>query len=625
MIDDARMNPSPSSDVPGASTFAENLLAETRTATKFGEVLGLHRKRMRAQREGHWRGEGLPIRIGIVGGCTLRPLADLIEHFVAVYAAAPVEVWCGDFDSYVSEVLDPESELYAFKPNVVLILPSESRCRFTGSLNADIEEQEAHANAMVDEILGLCKVAHEHTGAEIVLANFRLPGSYDPGPLRQSSLAFPYGYRKYVNARLGRKAPRYAHILDVEFVANRLGTAASADIRTWFESKQPYSVALTVDVAREAGLVVAGLRKPPKKVVVLDLDNTLWGGVVGDDGIEGIEIGSTSPRGEAFRHFQDYLLSLTKRGILLAVCSKNDQDKAAEPFEKHPEMVLRMPDIANFKASWGPKSENIRQIASELNLGLDSLVFVDDNPAEIEIVRQFVPQVTSVWVGDDPSEFVAILESHRLFEVSAITGEDVQRAAQYKQEAERKALLESTTDMDAYLSSLEMVGQISEFKTVDAPRISQLINKSNQFNLTTRRRTEAEVLELIACPDKRTFTIRLADRFGDHGLIAVVVGEIQGEEFVLDTWLMSCRVLKRQVEEETLNEIVRLANLAGCRQVVGVYRPTEKNGMVRDHYCGMGFSPMREDSGGQYYSLSVADYVARPTKIAVQRRAYGSD
>jgi FkbH-like protein len=565
MSNDPRMNPSPPPDGPLAASLAQSLLADTRIATKFGEILGLHRKRLRAQRDGRWSGEGAPVRLGIVGGCTLRPLADLIEHFAAVFGNAPVETWTGDFDNYVSEILDPQSDLYAFKPNVVLVIPSESRCRFTGPVNAAIEDQEAHADAMVDEILGLCKVAHERTGAEIVLANFRLPSSYDPGPLRQSSLAFDYGYRRYVNGRLGRKTPRYTHILDVEFVANRLGTAASADIRTWFESKQPYSVALTVEVAREGGLVIAGLRRPPKKVVVLDLDNTLWGGVVGDDGLEGIEIGSTSPRGEAFRYFQDYLLSLTKRGIILAVCSKNDHEKAAEPFEKHPEMVLRMADIANFKANWDPKSENIRQIAVELNLGLDSLVFVDDNPAEIDIVRQFVPQVTAVWVGDDPSEFVPILESHRLFEVSSITGEDVQRAAQYKQEAERKALLESTTDMDGYLSSLEMVAVISEFTPVDAPRISQLINKSNQFNLTTRRRTEAEVLELIASPDKRTFTIRLADRFGDHGLIAVVVGDIQGEGFVLDTWLMSCRVLKRQVEEETLNDIVRLASLAGGR------------------------------------------------------------
>jgi FkbH-like protein len=234
---------------------------------------------------------------------------------------------------------------------------------------------------------------------------------------------------------------------------------------------------------------------------VLDLDNTLWGGVVADDGLEGIEVGDTSPRGEAFKAFQKYIASLKARGILLAVASKNDHAKAAEVFEKHPEMVLRLGDFVSFQANWEPKSDNIRRMAAELNLGLDSFVFVDDNPAEIEIVRQFAPEVATIELGPDPSEYVAQLQDCRLFEPRNITSEDVERTQQYQSEAQRQALSATITDMDAYLASLAMEGEIGGFAPVDIPRLAQLINKSNQFNLTTRRRTEADLLALARDPD----------------------------------------------------------------------------------------------------------------------------
>jgi len=344
--------------------------------------------------------------------------------------------------------------------------------------------------------------------------------------------------------------------------------------------------------------------------------------VIGDDGLDGIEIGDTSPRGEAFKAFQQYLLTLTQRGVLLAVCSKNDHDKAVEPFEKHPEMVLRMKDFVCFKANWQPKSENIRQIARDLNLGLDSLVFIDDNPAEIEIVKQFVPEVNAVLLGPDPSEYAAVLQDARFFEPKNLTPEDLERVSQYKQEAERQEMLASVTDMDAYLQSLAMEGVMREFRPVDVARISQLINKSNQFNLTTRRRTEAEVHAVMADPSCFHFTVRLTDRFGDYGLICVVVCRVDGEEAEIDTWLMSCRVLKRQVEEEVLNQIVRLARQRGCARVRGTYRPTAKNGMVRNHYPNLGFTPALEAEDRLEFVLDTRSYESRPTRIRVIEQPY---
>jgi len=598
-------------------SFTRALAEATREAEQFSQVIALHNARKRAEKSDLTFAGGRKARIAVVGSVTLRPLADLVDHFIAVNCEAQIDLWTGEYDAYVSEIMDPGSELYRFKPDVILIVPSERKCRYTGSLLDPISEQRQCADKLVGELLGLCENAHLQSGAEVILCNFPLPPYYDPGPLRSSSLACDYGFRKYVNMQLGLACPTFVHICDAEFIGNRLGTLRVVDDRAWFESKQPFSAEMAVQVAREVAEIVSSLKRPSRKVIVFDLDDTIWGGVIGDDGLDGIEVGTTSPRGEAFRDFQEYLLSLSKRGILLAVCSKNDHERAVEPFESHPEMVLRMSNIVNFKANWEPKSDNVRQIAAELNLGLDSFVFVDDNPAEIEIVRQFLPQVACICVGADPSTFVAQLKDSRLFETRSVTTEDLGRVSHYKQEADRQSQLDMSTDMESYLASLEMVGRIAEFQSVDVPRITQLINKSNQFNLTTRRRTESEVLEIIDSPVQIGFTIRLSDRFGDHGLIAVVVCNFQGAELVIDTWLMSCRVLKRGVEQETLNEIVRRAKVLQCDRVLGTYIPSKKNGMVKDLYCNLGFVPIEGTPGS--YALASPEYVSIGSQIAIQR------
>jgi FkbH-like protein len=609
--------------------FEAELTAKTREAREFAEVLQLCTLRKRALMTGLIKGQRKSHRVAIVGGANLHPLVDLFEHFAVVLEGVNCEVWTGDYDNYHAEIMDAESPLYEFNPDAVLLLPSERRCVYDGPLTSPRVEQEEAGRRLAGELLDLCTHVHARCGAEVITANFRLSPYFDPGPMRNTSLISNYAFRKFVNLELGARLPSYVHICDVEFLSNRRGNLSGVDDRTWFESKQPFAAGLLVDVAREYAHILSSLTHATKKVVVLDLDNTLWGGVIGDDGLEGIELGTTSPGGEAYRDFQKYLLELSKRGVLLAVCSKNDYDKAIEPFEKHPEMVLRLKDIVCFKANWEPKSDNIRQIASELNLGLDSLVFIDDNRAEIEIVNQFVPEVSTIWAGDDPSEFAAKLKDSRFFEYRNVTEEDVQRVQQYKQESERQQLLNTCTDMDSYLGSLEMVGTIKPFDRLDAPRVAQLIGKSNQFNLTTRRRTEAEVLAVIADEQYSAFTMRLSDRFGDHGLIAIVIGHASSEDFAIDTWLMSCRVLKRQVEEEVLNEIVRLARNRGCTKVVGRYIPTAKNGMVRDLYPKMGFAHSREESDGvQVYKLDVAQYQLKPTKIHVNQETYataGSD
>jgi FkbH-like protein len=561
------------------------------------------------------------IRLAILGGYSLYPFRELLEHFCEI-EGFPCELWLGDFDNYISEIMDEGSGLYAFAPHLALLMPSEHRCKYPGKLTDPRETQQAEAGRIVDSLLELVQRVHEKSRAEIIITNFILPARHDLGAWRSRSMGSDWTFRKWVNLELGLRAPPHLHICDLEFLAHRQGGLQARDARSWFESKQPCSPALMVEFAREAAHLIGSLKRAPKKVLVLDLDNTLWGGVVADDGIEGIEIGDTSPRGEAFKAFQKYIASLKQRGTLLAVSSKNDHEKAAAVFEKHPEMVLRMEDFVSFKANWEPKSDNIRRMAAELNLGLDSFVFVDDNPAEIEIVRQFAPEVATILLGPDPSDYTAQLQDCRFFEPRSITAEDVGRTGQYRSEAERKALFAAVTDMDSYLESLAMEATISEFTPVDVPRLSQLINKSNQFNLTTRRRTEAEVQALMGDPAHVGFSMRLKDRFGDHGLISIVIARKEGETMEIDTWLMSCRVLKRQVEEEVLNELARLAAIRGCAQLEGVYFPTAKNEMVRDFYPRMGFTPTSENDRARTFELQLDTFLSVPTRIKIIRRAY---
>lgn len=598
------------SDVPA---LADDLRARARSADSFAEAVRLVTQLKRARRGAAATGE--PLRVALVGGSTLSPLKDLVDLFLHA-EGYQAELFAGEFDNYVAEILEPDSALYAFRPSVTIVVPSEQRCRFSGPLDLPLDEQRRQVDAAASEILALAATVHERTGGDVVLCNFVLPTTWDIGSFRTRSLAVDYTFKKAVNLELGLRAPPAVLLCDLEFLGARLGGSKARDARHWFESKQLFSLDFAVHAAREMATTIRTARRSPKKVLVLDLDNTLWGGVIGDDGVEGIELGDTSPRGEAFKAFQTYIRSLKERGILLAVCSKNDYERAIEPFQRHPEMVLRLEDFVSFKANWDPKSDNIREMATELALGIDSFVFVDDNPAEIEIVRQFVPEVATIALPADPSTYAAVLADCRHFEPRAITAEDRARSEQYRREAQRQAHRATATDMASYLASLEMKARVLPFRAEDVPRIAQLINKSNQFNLTTRRRSEAEVAALAESPAHACFTVRLGDRFGDHGLIAVVIAAHEGEHLEIDTWLMSCRVLKRQVEELTVNEIVRRARERGAARVRGVYLPTAKNGMVKDLYPRFGFTPVNGVTGA--FEKVVTAHDPLPTKIAIE-------
>ncbi len=354
-----------------------------------------------------------------------------------------------------------------------------------------------------------------------------------------------------------------------------------------------------------------------KKCLVLDLDNTLWGGVIGDDGLGGIRLGQGDGEGEAFLAFQRYAKALKQRGILLAVCSKNSEHVAKEVFEKHPEMVLRLDDISCFMANWNDKAANLREIARTLNIGLNSLVFADDNPVERSLVRQLAPEVVVPELPVDPADYIQAIAQHRYFQITSLGREDLQRAEYYRTNAHREELLSGSENVEDFLKSLAMVARIAPVDDVSLERTAQLINKSNQFNLTTRRRTAAEVMALAVDPEWFTCTVSLRDRFGDNGLISVLLAKREADSLVIDTWLMSCRVLKRGVERLLHNYLCRWARRHGLHRIRGEYLATVKNGLVKDHYAGLGFSRVDDSPGRTVWEFVIAgDWTAPATQIA---------
>lgn len=422
-----------------------------------------------------------------------------------------------------------------------------------------------------------------------------------------------------LNEQVRRELPKGAYFVDLELVAGEVGRAAFYDARSYHWTKQPFS---RVGVARLCEHIWAGVRAVttgPKKVLVLDLDNTLWGGVVGEVGAMGVELGETAD-GEAFCAFQREIAGLAERGIVLAVCSKNNPADAREVFEKNPQMILKMADFAAFEATWDPKPEVIGRIARSLRLGLDSFVFFDDSPAEREHVLQSLPDVEVVDVPGDPAGYVGALQAGLWFEAVGVTQADRMRKEQYRQEEQRRELEQGSVSVQSYLESLQMVADVRLLDEPDMDRAVQLLGKTNQFNLTTRRHTVEIVRSMLAAPRSIALTLRLADRFGDAGLVSLVLamppGEANSTILRIDTWLMSCRVIGRTVEDYLLNQLVERARTLDYRSLQGEYIPTAKNQLVADLYDRLGFARGADrPDGGREYALDLLRYAARPSSI----------
>jgi FkbH-like protein len=559
----------------------------------------------------------VPVRVAVLSSATADFFLPILNAALLRLGLKPKTI-VAPYGQVTASLVDPDGVVAQFQPQVTLVLNATAHLPGWPPLAATRDEVQQQLDDVCRSLLDPCARFHELTGSEIVLDNFHPFAWRAAGNFGAKLPGDPTSFVRRVNLALGDRAPRYVHINDVAALAERRGIETWFDERYWHVAKQPVSFECVPEYCRSLAAVVGAVLGRTKKCLVLDLDNTLWSGVIGDDGLAGILIGEGTPEGEAFKAFQLYLRQLKDRGVLLAVCSKNDERIARSPFTDHPEMVLRLDDFVAFKANWEPKSENLRAMAREMDLPLESFVFVDDNPAERDEVLRALPEVTVPPLPDDAAGFVRALDAERLFEVVALTNEDLRRTAIYHARQQTLDALSGATDMRAYLSSLQMIATVRPFEPVAFERITQLINKTNQFNLTTPRVVLADVERLASDPHSITRTVRLQDRFADHGLISVMFGHLDQGTLLIDAWLMSCRVLGRGVERLLFNDLTAVARAHGITDIVGQYKPTDRNMLVKDHYANLGFVLDGSDGPAERWRLRVADATTFDTFIARQ-------
>ncbi len=531
-----------------------------------------------------------PVKLAILGDTSTQTLIRAIKGYGIEYGL-DVDLYEADYDQIDLQVFNPESDLYQHDSDQVFLYKSSIKL-LTKYYKKSIEEKAHFADSVIEKLEEYIAVLSGRLKANIIIANFiELPDMVFNNYGNKVPHSWIFQIRK-LNFKLMELAAAHENVFicDLSSVNNQLGRRESFDpqmyIRTAIASNlkfQPYIAQNLMDIIKTS---VGKF----KKCLILDLDNTTWGGIIGDDGVEGIQIGSLGA-GKAFTELQLWAKNLKDRGIILCICSKNTDHIAREPFKSHPDMVLRLEDIAVFVANWENKADNIRHIQAVLNIGFDSMVFLDDNPFERNLVRQELSEVTVPELPEDPAEYIPYLQQFNLFETTSYSGLDKDRTKQYQVEAKRKKAQTSFASVGDYLKNLNMTAIVSPFDTFHTPRIAQLTQRSNQFNLRTIRYSEKDIKDLIESPNHITMYISLEDKYGDYGLISLIVLEKQGEDqLFIDTWIMSCRVLKRDVEKFVLNEIVKIGVAENRSVIVGERLPTPKNVLVENHYKDLGFT-----------------------------------
>jgi FkbH-like protein len=562
-----------------------------------------------------------PVRVAVVSDATVDLLLPLVRAGLIVAGLRPT-IYVAPYGQIAASLLDADGAMTAFRPQIVIVANTTPNLPGWPALDASTSDVERCIDDVCKALLGPCDVFHQRTGAELILGTYHSPPSRVAGHLGAKLPGDAVNFVRRLNVALGDQAPRHVHLFDVAWLAERAGVDRWFDQHYWFEAKQLVSLACAAEYCRGLTAVVGAVLGRARKCLVVDLDNTLWGGVIGDDGLGGIRLGQGSAVGEAFSAFQAYLKGLSRRGVLLAVCSKNEERIAQTPFTEHPDMLLALDDFVSFKANWALKSDNLRVIARELDLPLEALVFVDDNPAERAEVAQNVPEVAVVQLPDDPALYVRALEDARLFETVTLTVEDAGRTAAYQARRQSLEARERMTDVGAYLASLQMHATVGPFDEVSLERITQLINKTNQFNLTTPRLVLAETRRLMMDRSTVTCAVRLRDRFADHGLIAVAFAHLSSDRsLVIDACLMSCRVLGRGVERLVYNYLLEAARANDAVQIVGTYLPTDRNALVKDYYASLGFRRLESDGPGEQWWLATEDAHPAETFITVEVRS----
>lgn len=547
------------------------------------------------------------VKVALVGDTATQLLGTAICG-MGVERGYNIDLFEAEYNQVERQLLDPTSDLYQFGADFIVIFQSTHKL---GEIHSALStEQQA---TLADDRIGfLASVCENPALAAKKIIYFNYPeiedtvfGSY----ANKVESSFTYQVRK-LNYELMRLSQQYQNlfICDIAALQDKLGRDMMFAANVYTSTEMILSMDALPYVASRVMDIVSAVKGQFKKCLILDLDNTLWGGVIGDDGIEGIRLGHGLGIGKAFSEFQMWIKKLKQRGIIICIASKNNEETAKEPFEKHPDMVLKLNDIAVFQANWETKVDNIRTIQSILNIGFDSMVFLDDNPFERNMVRENIPGITVPELPEDPAEYLEYLYSLNLFETASYSVADKDRTKQYQVEAKRVSLSKTFTNEADFLKSLNMVSTVSGFTKFNTPRVAQLSQRSNQFNLRTVRYTDADIEALANDPDVIDLSFTLEDKFGDNGLIAVVIMKpLNAETLFVDTWFMSCRVLKRGMENFTLNTMVERAKTAGYKKIIGEYLPTPKNGMVKEHYPNLGFTAVSDAETAQWI-LDVESY-----------------
>jgi FkbH-like protein len=523
------------------------------------------------------------VNLAVLGSYTTGPFSQML-CLAARRLGINVTLYESQYAQYEQDLIDPQSELYRSRPDVVVLAVHERDLH----LPSHSDRPEEDINKEVARWTGLWQLLAERSGARLIQHNFAQPSEVSSGHLATRLPGSRYMMTYAVNERLGKAAGNRVSIVDCERLSSLVGKERWHDPRYWHLSKHAVALDFVPLLARHTAAVLAAALGLSRKCLVLDLDNTLWGGVIGEDGLHGIKLGN-GVDGEAFLAFQQYILELKSKGVILAVCSKNNYADAIQPFEQHPDMGIKLADIALFVANWDSKPDNLRYIAKTLRLGLDALLFVDDNPVECAHVKQSLPEVDVIALPNDPSYYCRALSQYLLLESNSFTAEDAQRTDQYRAEAQMRQLEASAASLDEFYAGLQMRAHVTAFQQEQLPRIVQLIGKTNQFNLTTRRYGMSQVERIMQDPSYVHFALRLRDRYADHGLVSLVIAKREEEILDIDTWPMSCRVIGRTVEAALLGELSRKAQELGCKAIRGTYIRSQKNAMAADAYLKLGF------------------------------------
>ena len=549
------------------------------------------------------------IKLAILGDSSTQFLVKAVKGY-GFENEISFDIYEADHNQVEMQVYDSSSELYKYDPDFIIIFYSSKKLA-AKFYKEEYNRRSGFAKEFLDKCASISETLNSSLRSKIIFFNLvELNDGVFGNFANKTGLSFLYQLRK-INLGLMTLAQNDPHlfILDMNSLHAMHGLHFSFDQKTYITTDSVLSLDMLPVIAKNITDIVRAINGSFKKCVIIDLDNIAWGGIIGDDGIEGIQIGDLGI-GKAFTEFQLWIREHVKRGIILAVCSKNDEAIAKEPFLNHPEMILRLEDVSVFVANWENKVDNIHYIQQVLNIDFDSIVFLDDNPFERNQVKDAIPGITVPDLPEDPADYIQFLSALNLFEVASISEDDEKRTRKYQEEGRRVEFKKTFANEAAYLETLNMVSQVKSFDEFTIPRVAQLTHRSNQFNLRTIRYTEDEIVRISGADEYVTFSFTLKDIFGDHGLVSAIILKKEKENLFIDTWIMSCRVLKRGLEEFAMNAILDYAKTAGYDNLVGEYIATKKNMLVKDHYQKLGFK-----LNGNYWYFPVRSAFIFDTRI----------